>query len=50
MQKGDVEKTLSNTNLLYQIIKYRPKVNYIDGISTFINWYKKYYKLNLIKF
>ena len=35
MQKGDVKKTLSNTNLLYQIIKYKPKVNYINGISTF---------------
>ncbi|WP_415272283.1 hypothetical protein ABXT52_02330 [Candidatus Pelagibacter sp. Uisw_121] len=44
MQKGDVKKTLSNTNLLYQIIKYRPKVNYIDGISAFIDWYKKYYR------
>ncbi|MDA7703999.1 GDP-mannose 4,6-dehydratase [Candidatus Pelagibacter sp.] len=44
MQKGDVKKTLSNTNLLYQIIKYKPKVNYIDGISAFINWYKKYYR------
>ena len=45
MQKGDVKKTLSNTNLLYQIIKYKSKVKYIDGISRFINWYKKYYKL-----
>ena len=44
MQKGDVKKTLSNTNLLYQIIKYKPKVNYISGISTFVEWYKKYYK------
>ena len=32
------------TNLLYQIIKYRPKVNYIDGISAFVEWYKKYYR------
>jgi UDP-glucuronate 4-epimerase len=44
MQKGDVKNTLSNTNLLYQIIKYRPKVNYIDGISAFVEWYKKYYR------
>ena len=44
MQKGDVEKTLSNTNLLYQIIKYKPKTNYINGISTFVEWYQKYYK------
>ena len=44
MQKGDVKKTLSNTNLLYQIIKYKPKVNYINGISAFVEWYQKYYK------
>jgi UDP-glucuronate 4-epimerase len=44
MQKGDVKKTLSNTNLLYQIINYKPNANYINGISAFINWYKKYYR------
>ena len=44
MQKRDVKKTLSNTNLLYQIIKYKPKVDYKSGISNFIEWYKKYYK------
>ena len=44
MQKGDVKKTLSNTNLLYQIIKYKPKVNYINGISAFVDWYKSYHR------
>jgi UDP-glucuronate 4-epimerase len=44
MQKGDVKKTLSNTSLLYQIIKYKPKVNYTNGISAFVEWYKKYNK------
>jgi UDP-glucuronate 4-epimerase len=44
MQKGDVKKTLSNTNLLYQIIKYKPKVNYINGISAFVDWYKRYHR------
>jgi UDP-glucuronate 4-epimerase len=44
MQKGDVKKTLSNTNLLYQITNYKPKVNYVAGISAFVEWYKKYYK------
>jgi len=43
MQKGDVKKTLSNTNLLYQIIKYKPKINYINGISAFVDWYKSYH-------
>jgi nucleoside-diphosphate-sugar epimerase len=42
MQKRDVKKTLLNTNLLYQIIKYKPKVNYINGISAFVDWYKSY--------
>jgi UDP-glucuronate 4-epimerase len=44
MQKGDVEKTLSNTNLLHQIIKYKPKINYINGISAFVDWYKSYHR------
>ena len=44
MQKGDVKKTLSNTNLLYQIIKYKPKVDYKSGISAFVEWYKKYHR------
>jgi UDP-glucuronate 4-epimerase len=44
MQKGDVKKTLSNTNLLYQLIRYKPKVNYIKGISAFVEWYHKYYR------
>ena len=43
MSIGDVKKTLSNTNLLY-LIRYKPKVNYINGISAFVEWYKKYYK------
>jgi len=45
MQKGDVLQTLSNTSLLYQIIKYKPKINYKLGISNFINWYKEYHKI-----
>ncbi|MDA8997313.1 GDP-mannose 4,6-dehydratase [bacterium] len=44
MQKGDVKKTLSNANLLYQITNYKPKVNYINGISAFVEWYQKYYR------
>ena len=45
MQKGDVKETLSNSNLLYQITKYRPKVDYRLGISKFLKWYK-FYKSN----
>ena len=42
MQKGDVKQTLSNNDLLYQITKYKPKINYKLGISRFLNWYKTY--------
>ena len=42
MQKGDVKETLSDTNLLYQITKYKPKINYKIGISKFLDWYKNY--------
>jgi len=44
MQKGDIKITLSNTNLLYQIIKFKPKINYINGISAFVDWYKNYHR------
>ena len=43
MQKGDVKETLSNSNLLYEITKYKPKINYKLGISKFISWYKIFY-------
>lgn len=42
MQKGDVKETLSDTNLLYQITKYKPKTSYKLGISKFLDWYKIY--------
>ena len=36
MQKGDVKETLSDSNLLYNITKYKPEINYKLGISKFI--------------
>ena len=43
MQDGDVEETSSNTNLLYALTNYRAKKTIEQGISEFVNWYKKYY-------
>tara|TARA_B100000963_G_scaffold59213_1_gene47232 strand:- start:2616 stop:3611 length:996 start_codon:yes stop_codon:yes gene_type:complete len=43
MQKGDVKKTLSNTELLKKLTKFKPRVNYKIGIKNFIEWYKEYY-------
>ena len=43
MQKGDVKETLSNTELLKQLINYKPHVGYHLGIKKFVEWYKSYY-------
>tara|TARA_B100000963_G_C22539134_1_gene631357 strand:+ start:126 stop:1127 length:1002 start_codon:yes stop_codon:yes gene_type:complete len=43
LQKGDVNQTLSNTNLLKEIINYNPKTNVKTGIKKFVNWYLNYY-------
>ena len=45
MQKGEVKKTLSNTELLKKLTKFKPRVNYKIGIKKFIEWYKEYYKV-----
>ena len=44
IQKGDVKETLSDSSLLYEITKYKPKINYVEGITRFIKWYKDYYQ------
>tara|TARA_Y100000746_G_scaffold212640_1_gene204609 strand:- start:354 stop:767 length:414 start_codon:yes stop_codon:yes gene_type:complete len=44
MQKGDVKQTLSNTNLLYEITKFKPNYSYKEGIKLFVNWFNQYYK------
>ena len=44
MQKGDVQSTLSDSNLLKKITGYNPKTNYKTGIRRFVNWYLNYYK------
>ncbi len=46
MQKGDVYKTHGNSKKLSRAIKFTPKVMIEDGIVKFIEWYKKYYKVN----
>ena len=43
MQVGDVLKTASDTNLLYEWVNYRPNINFKEGIREFIAWYKKFY-------
>ena len=44
MQKGDVEATWANTDLLKKLTGYAPKTNIKKGIKNFVDWYVSYYK------
>ena len=43
LQKGDVERTYGDTNLIKKI-GYLPKTTIKKGISNFVDWYKSYNK------
>ena len=45
LQPGDVRDTYSDTNNLKKKFNYKPATSVIDGISNFVTWYKKYYKI-----
>ena len=44
-QKGDIAKTHGDMKLTISSFKYKPKTHISKGISHFIKWYKKYYKI-----
>jgi UDP-glucuronate 4-epimerase len=43
LQAGDVPETYANVEDLYRDINFKPQTSIKDGISNFIDWYKKYY-------
>ena len=45
MQKGDVPETWADTTLLENITGYHPRTDIYEGISKFVEWYRKYYNL-----
>ena len=46
MQVGDVLKTASDTNLLYEWVNYRPNINFKEGIENLLHGIKSFiYKL-----
>ena len=46
IQPGDVEKTWANIDALVEDYDYAPNTTIKVGITAFLNWYKKYYKMN----
>lgn len=45
MQPGDVYKTWANVEKLNAQYNYKPNTSIDKGVASFINWYKKYYKI-----
>ena len=45
MQKGDVQKTSSETLKLKEWINFTPNTSVKEGINKFIKWYKIFYKI-----
>lgn len=43
MQPGDVPITWADTTELMSLIDYAPKISLMEGVSIFVDWYKKYY-------
>ena len=44
LQKGDIEKTSSNSSMLFKKIKYKPETKIEFGLRKFVTWFKDYYK------
>ncbi|MEO9778821.1 MAG: NAD-dependent epimerase/dehydratase family protein [Sedimentitalea sp.] len=42
MQKGDVEATWANADLLRSLTGYAPQTGYRDGVKAFVDWYRDY--------
>ncbi len=46
MQPGDVEKTWANVEGLINDYRYRPNTPIEQGITSFVSWYRKYYRID----
>ena len=44
IQQGDVLATYANSDLLFNLTKFKPNTNIKDGIKKFVEWYLDYYK------
>ncbi|ENG7682362.1 NAD-dependent epimerase [Providencia hangzhouensis] len=43
MQPGDVYKTFADTQDLFNVINYKPKIGVKEGVTKLVKWYKDYY-------
>jgi UDP-glucuronate 4-epimerase len=45
LQPGDVPDTYADSNNLEKKFNYKPSTSVIEGVTKFVDWYKKYYKI-----
>lgn len=45
MQMGDVPATWADASLLHSLTNYQPNTDFRDGIASFVEWYRNYYKI-----
>ncbi len=45
MQQGDVRDTFANADLLEKLTGYRPSTKIEDGVSSFVDWYREYFRV-----
>jgi UDP-glucuronate 4-epimerase len=46
IQQGDVPATFADVDDLMKDVGFRPNTSIDDGVRSFINWYKEYYKVS----
>ena len=46
MQPGDVVETYADIDASTELLGYQPTTSIEDGIAKFIDWYKKYHRIN----
>ncbi|MGF1806663.1 protein CapI, partial [Aliivibrio sifiae] len=44
MQPGDVYQTYADTQDLFDVINYTPKVSITEGVPKFVDWFKYHYQ------
>ena len=45
LQPGDVPDTYANVDNLEKKFNYKPSTSVVEGVSSFVTWYKDYYKI-----
>lgn len=46
IQAGDVPDTFADISDIVQEFNYEPKIDIVEGVSKFVDWYKKYFQIN----